>query len=133
MSASASSKWRTAFVVAVVVIGAMLTGVISLPFGASSADARGGLPPYTARANGSALPNSGNSAVVTCDPGDQATGGGYEGVDFATTNIIDNGPGGTIDSPDSDDAWVILYTNGAQADSVTSIIICRDKRPAHVP
>ena len=129
MSVAASAKWRTAFLVAVVVIGAMLSGVISLPFAANTADAAGGRPPYTVRADGGGVPNQANAAIATCDPGDQATGGGYEGVDLATTNIIDNGPGGTIDDPGVDDAWVVLYTNGTQGDAVTSVIICRDKRP----
>jgi hypothetical protein len=89
------------------------------------------LAPYTVKTVGTSHANQVNTATASCDPGDRATGGGFEGVDLAGTSVIDNSPFTSIDDPSQVDSWSVVYDNGATGDPVTAIVVCADKKPKH--
>jgi hypothetical protein len=101
-----------------VVVAAAVAALASLASPAGdhrAAAATRSLPPFTVKAAGPSGANQLQTASASCDAGDQATGGGFEGVDFATTRIVDNSPFESINSRNLVDTWTVDYQNGANA------------------
>lgn len=89
------------------------------------------LPPYTVKQSGSGNTNQLNTASASCDPGDEATGGGFEGVGSPLTQVVDSSPFDSINNENLVDTWTVDYTNGSTGDAVDAIVVCTDLKPAH--
>lgn len=131
LSAPRFASW---LIVLVMGIGAVvaITAAPWSPLGGDEAAAKKrSLPPYTVRQIGSNTVNQIHSASASCDDGDRATGGGFEGVDFSTTRIIDNSPFDSINNSGLADTWTVDYATGPTADAVGAIVVCQDRAPKH--
>jgi hypothetical protein len=126
----ASARPVVLLVVLGVIVASLTTG--SFPVGDDAAAGKNSLPPYTVKsAAGPSTVNQSHSVSASCDDGDQATGGGFEGVDFNTTVISDSTPFDSINNPGAADTWTVDYIPVTNADSLQAIVVCRDRKPKH--
>jgi hypothetical protein len=89
------------------------------------------LAPYTVKVDGTSRTDQPNTATAACDPGDHATGGGFEGAILAGTRIESSSPFTSIDDPAQADAWTVIYENREAANAVTAVVVCADTKPKH--
>jgi hypothetical protein len=126
----ASARPVVLLVVLGVIVASLTTG--SFPVGDDAAAGKNSLPPYTVKsAAGPSTVNQSHSVSASCDDEDQATGGGFEGVDFNTTVISDSSPFDSINNPGAADTWTVDYIPVTNADSLQAIVVCRDRKPKH--